>query len=249
MVGPIFKLQNLRYARPNWESMNRLGAWNRLDVTNIDLLNERMLAISIIKTTLDYQERIHSDPANNRSITVDTDAGCLTGTIDFPSNIYTLEIPVPVAPVISITPGTGTAADNIRLRERQVFAAARNAHGIALQAYIAAFGASTNVNYLAVLANYIDPSTTAKFNNPIVPVVFPAGEIGYYDAGDRNIRFVKINFTDTGDPKKMKFNDPECPYVETRLATRAVKQAGGSYYKKYLKYKNKYINQILLDNE
>ena len=47
----------------------------------------------------------------------------------------------------------------------------------------------------------------------------------------------------------MEFNDPECPYVDTRPINRAAIQTGGSYYKKYLKYKNKYIKQSLLENE
>jgi hypothetical protein len=40
------------------------------------------------------------------------------------------------------------------------------------------------------------------------------------------------------------FFDNECPFVETKITDLAgMYIGGGAYYKKYLKYKNKYISK------
>jgi hypothetical protein len=254
-IGDILKLQDVVYDRAT-------TSWTAPYVANSLDLTARMDLISIIKTTLDYQERIHSDLANNRPITVDTDIGCFTGTIEFPSNVYTLVIPPPSIPMIVIPGGASPARKE---QARMDYNGILPAYVDALKAHAAAVGAVQNIAAITAYEVLVTAYNTWILGGVRVPLLrapnpIPvgnfryAGEIGYYDAN--NFHFVKTNsliplipLVVPVVPDIMNFNDPECPYVETRLATRAVKQAGGSYYKKYLKYKNKYLNQILIDDE
>ena len=63
------------------------------------------------------------------------------------------------------------------------------------------------------------------------------GEIGHYVAG-RPIKFVKVIINNY--PDDMEFVDKDCPTDSSRPST-TVSMVGGAYYKKYLKYKNKYV--------
>jgi hypothetical protein len=52
------------------------------------------------------------------------------------------------------------------------------------------------------------------------------------------MKFVKVIFD--GSINSMRFHDPECPTDSSRPSAVAG-MVGGAYYKKYLKYKNKYL--------
>ena len=64
-------------------------------------------------------------------------------------------------------------------------------------------------------------------------------ELGWYKPNN-DLYFVKVEGDDIDN---ITFFNDDCPFVETRTYDRAVIQAGGAYYKKYLKYKNKYFSK------
>ena len=69
-----------------------------------------------------------------------------------------------------------------------------------------------------------------------------SGELGWYENGNSRMSFVKIYYINNNH---YQFVDQECPIESKRSSDHLNLQTGGAYYKKYLKYKNKYLQSYL----